>query len=79
MRSDKFLWKRYNSNTEFRNAIEDAVEGLPGASYEDPLLLLSKIEVKNLKRKDVVPLSTTIGDLIGGIVAEDHVDNVGLQ
>lgn len=55
------------------------MEGLPGASYENPLRLLSKIEMQNLKRRDVIPLSATIGDLIGGIVAEDHVDNVALQ
>lgn len=74
-----FFGRDITRHTEFQDAIKDAVEGLPGSSYENPLLLLSKIKIQNLKRRDVVPLSATIGDLIGGIVAEDHVDNVALQ
>lgn len=74
-----FFGRDITRHTEFRDAIENAVEDLPEASYEDPLLLLSKIEIQNLKRWDVVPLSATIGDLLGGIVADDHIDNVGLQ
>ena len=55
------------------------MEGLQGGSHTDWLSLLSEVEIQNLKCVAVIPFSVTIGDLIGGIVAADHIDNIGLQ
>jgi hypothetical protein len=57
-------------------AIKDAM----GAEVcEDPVECLSALEMEHIKSASIVPLSSTIGDLLGGIVAVDHVDNVGLD
>ncbi|KAH8742582.1 hypothetical protein F5883DRAFT_595877 [Diaporthe sp. PMI_573] len=74
-----FFGKDITRHTNFQDAVEDAVEGGPGASHMDRLWRLSKIKMPNLKRVVVIPLSETIGDIIGGIVSVDHVDNIGLQ
>ena len=35
--------------------------------------------MQNLKYTDFVPLSITISNLIRGIIAEDHINNITLQ
>jgi Heterokaryon incompatibility protein (HET) len=67
---------RYESKD---GAIEDAMEALGAELYEDPVEYLSALEMEHIKSVSIVPLSSTIGDLLGGIVAEEHVDNVGLD
>jgi hypothetical protein len=59
-------------------AIKDAMEGLGAEVCEDPIECLSALEMEHVKSASIVPLSSTIGDLLGGIVAVEHVDNVGL-
>jgi hypothetical protein len=60
-------------------AIKDAIEGLGAEVCEDPVECLSVLEMEYIKSASIVPLSSTIGDLLGGIVAAEHVDNVGLD
>ncbi|KIW18508.1 hypothetical protein PV08_02796 [Exophiala spinifera] len=62
-----------------RDAVEDAAAEFQDSSQQDPLLLLSKIYIPTLTRQDVLSMEATIGDIMRGIVAEDHIDNVGLQ
>ena len=78
----QFFGRDVTRHAEFLDAIKDAVDAVedrPKDTYEDPLTVLSQIYIGTLKRRDIIPLSATIGGLIGGIVAEDHIDNVGLQ
>jgi hypothetical protein len=60
-------------------AIKDAMEGLGAEVCEDPVECLSALEMEHIKSVSIVPLSSTIGDLLGGIGAVKHVDNVGLD
>lgn len=78
----QFFGRDVTHHDEFLDAIKDAVDAVedrPKDTYEDPLTVLSQIYIGTLKRRDIIPLSATIGGLIGGIVAEGHIDNVGLQ
>ncbi|KAH9221785.1 hypothetical protein DL95DRAFT_455146 [Leptodontidium sp. 2 PMI_412] len=78
----QFFGRDVTRHAEFLDAIRDAVdarEDRPRDTYEDPLTVLSRIHIGTLRRRDVIPLSATIEGLIGGIVAEDHIDNLGLQ
>jgi hypothetical protein len=78
----QFFGRDVTRHAKFLDAIKDAVDAVedrPKDTHEDPLMVLSQIYIGTLKRRDIIPLSATIGGLIGGIVAEDHIDNVGLQ
>ncbi|KIM96941.1 hypothetical protein OIDMADRAFT_183016 [Oidiodendron maius Zn] len=74
-----FFGRDITRHENFPDILEDAVEGLRGASYKDPLSLLSEINVQSLKFWDVIPMSATIGDLMGGMIGRDHIDKVSLQ
>ena len=37
------------------------------------------MKMKELKRVVIIPFSAAIGDIIGGTVAVDHIDNIDLQ
>ena len=77
-----FYGRDITRHENFPDILEDAVEGLPGASYEDPssnLSLLSEINIPNLEMWAVIPMAATIGDFVGGMIGKDHIDYVGLQ
>ena len=77
-----FYGRDITRHENFPDILEDAVEGLPGASYEDPssnLSLLSEINIPSLEMWAVIPMAATIGDLVGGMIGKDHIDYVGLQ
>ena len=55
------------------------MEDFPDAVYGNLVSLLSKCQMENLKRMDIVSMSATIGDLIDRIVAEGQENNIGLE
>jgi len=47
--------------------------------HEDPPEYLSNMVMEHIRSVKLVPLSATIGEILGRIVTVDHVDNVGLD
>jgi hypothetical protein len=60
-------------------AVKDLMMGLYSNGHEDPPEYLSALEMEHIRSTSIVPLSSTIGEITGGIIAVNHVDNVGLD
>jgi hypothetical protein len=74
-----FFKEDITQHESIEDAIEDAMEGLGAEAWEDPVECLSALEMEHIKSASIIPLSSTIGDLLGGIVEVEHVDSVGLD
>src|SRR5436305_9337919 len=59
-------------------SIQSAIKNLKAEGQEDPVEYLSDHIIEVIKVSPVISISSTIGDLQGGIAASKYKDNVGL-
>jgi hypothetical protein len=74
-----FFAKNITRHELIEDAVKDTIKNLEAELCEDSIKCLSAFKMKYIKSASIASLSSIIGDLLRGIIAVKHVDNVGLD